>query len=103
MAGISVFFLQFLNDVPWRNDHRSSKRRDPDLGSLKSGHFFANGTRNRVVPGGRRRQFTSLLNTVRGRYIAMSLLAQGLKLRLRTLEALTQAGGSIRLLSKSGV
>jgi hypothetical protein len=33
----------------------------------------------------------------------MSLLAQGLKLHLRTLEALTQVGGSIRLLSEPGV
>jgi len=33
----------------------------------------------------------------------MSLLAQGLELRLRTLEALTQVGGSIRLLSEPGV
>ncbi|SRR5216684_3067679 len=24
MAGISVLFLQLLNDVPWRNDHHSS-------------------------------------------------------------------------------
>jgi hypothetical protein len=30
MAGISDFFLQLLNDVPWRNDHRLSKRRDSD-------------------------------------------------------------------------
>jgi hypothetical protein len=33
----------------------------------------------------------------------MSLFAQGLKLRLTTLEALTKVGGSIRLLSESGV
>jgi hypothetical protein len=33
----------------------------------------------------------------------MSLLAQGLKFRLRTLEALTQVRGSIRLLSEPGV
>jgi hypothetical protein len=30
MAGISVFFLQLLDDVPWRNDHRLSKRGDSD-------------------------------------------------------------------------
>jgi hypothetical protein len=33
----------------------------------------------------------------------MNLLAQGLKLRLRTLEALTQVSGGIRLLSEPGV
>jgi hypothetical protein len=33
----------------------------------------------------------------------MSLLAQGLKLRLRALEALAQVGGNIRLLSEPGV
>jgi hypothetical protein len=30
MAGISVFFLQLLNDVPWRNEHRLPKRGDSD-------------------------------------------------------------------------
>ena len=30
MAGISVFFLQLLDDMPWRNDHRLSKREDSD-------------------------------------------------------------------------
>jgi hypothetical protein len=30
MAGISVFFLQLLNDVPWGNGHRLSKRGDSD-------------------------------------------------------------------------
>jgi len=73
------------------------------LNSLESGQLLANRARNRVVPGGRRRVFTSLLNTVRDRCITMSLLAQGLELRLRTLEALTQVGGSIRLLSEPGV
>jgi hypothetical protein len=33
----------------------------------------------------------------------MSLFAQGLKLRLTTLEVVTQVGDSIRLLSESGV
>jgi hypothetical protein len=33
----------------------------------------------------------------------MSLFAQGLKLRLATLEAVTQVGDNIRLLNKSGV
>jgi len=30
MAGISVFFLQLLNYVPWRNDRRLSKWGDSD-------------------------------------------------------------------------
>jgi hypothetical protein len=33
----------------------------------------------------------------------MSLLAQSLKVRLRTLEALTQVSGGIRFLSEPGV
>jgi hypothetical protein len=34
VAGISVFFLQLLNDVPWRNDHRLLKKGRFRLDSL---------------------------------------------------------------------
>jgi hypothetical protein len=73
------------------------------LGSLKSSHLFTNRARDSVMPHGRRRQFTSLLKTVRDGNIAIGLFMHGLKFRLVTLEALLQVRSGIDLFSEFGL
>lgn len=80
ISSIGVFFLQLLDDVPWKNNHQSARieKTQTGLGLLESGHLVSNQARDGVMPCGRWRQFTTLLKTIRERHVTMSLLAHGL-------------------------